>query len=170
MRLIKLGIISVIVLFVVASFISILLPSKVIVSRAVDVNVPADTVWQQVNSLTAWKNWLEGMNDKSVKLYTADSGILGNTMVKLTVNPEKKQISSTWQSNNDGTIQNSSLQVIGIAKQPKCIVQWQFIQTTSWLPWQRFSSLMNDKIMGVMLETNLNRLKALVEKTPMPES
>ncbi|MFY7651350.1 MAG: hypothetical protein ACOVQE_01550 [Chitinophagaceae bacterium] len=170
MRLIKLGVISIIVLFIVASFISVLLPSQVIVSRAVDVNIPADSVWQQVNAIPAWKNWLEGMNDKSVIIYTADSAILGNTIVKINANPNKKQLSSTWQSNNDGTIQNSSLQVIGIAKQPKCVVQWQFIQTTSWLPWQRFSSLMNDKIMGVMLETNLNRLKAFVEKTPMPEN
>jgi hypothetical protein len=44
-------------------------------------------------------------------------------------------------------------------------VQWQFEQKVKWYPWERLGSMMNDKILGTMMEKNLNNLKALVEKT-----
>jgi len=44
-------------------------------------------------------------------------------------------------------------------------VQWQFEQKLKWYPWEKFASLMSDKIMGPMMEANLDELRKLVEKT-----
>ena len=43
------------------------------------------------------------------------------------------------------------------------IFQWQFEQEVAWYPWERLSSLMNDKILGTLMEKNLARLQLLVE-------
>jgi hypothetical protein len=44
------------------------------------------------------------------------------------------------------------------------VVQWQFVQEVNWYPWERFSSMMNDRIIGTLLEKNLNQLKKTVEE------
>ena len=43
------------------------------------------------------------------------------------------------------------------------IFQWQFEQDVAWYPWERLSSLMNDKILGTLMEKNLARLQLVVE-------
>jgi hypothetical protein len=43
------------------------------------------------------------------------------------------------------------------------IVQWQFEQDVKWYPWERISSLMNDKILGTLMEKNLAKLQLVVE-------
>jgi thiamine kinase-like enzyme len=45
------------------------------------------------------------------------------------------------------------------------VVQWQFQQRLSWYPWEKLGSIMNDKIIGPMMEKNLGNLKKIVEKT-----
>ena len=60
MRLIKLGIISVVVLFGLITAMSMLLPSQVIISRAIDINRPLVTVYEAVTDLSKWKGWMDG--------------------------------------------------------------------------------------------------------------
>jgi len=58
MRFIKLAVISVIVLFIIVTLISLLLPSNVLVSRAVNVHAPLGNARARAFSLDSWKDWM----------------------------------------------------------------------------------------------------------------
>ena len=61
MKLIKLGLFSVVALFAIASMIGILLPSTVLVSRAVNITAPKDSIVNYINNIEEWKMWMDGM-------------------------------------------------------------------------------------------------------------
>ena len=63
----------------------------------------------------------------------------------------------------NGQQQLSTIRIIGNNTQDYAVVQWQFVQQIGWYPWDRFGSMMNDKIMGTMMEQNLQSLKKSLE-------
>ncbi|MEB3088255.1 hypothetical protein VJJ19_07440, partial [Parvimonas sp. D4] len=62
-----------------------------------------------------------------------------------------------------GKPQISTMRVIYQPQQGVTIVQWQFEQSIGWLPWEKLGSIMNDKILGPMMEKNLDQLRRLIE-------
>ena len=162
MRLIKLAVISIVVLFALATFLGALLPSVVLVSRAVNVNAPRDSILLRLRDINQWRSWMEGMNDTSINIVSAQQARLGTTQVQITAVSDSA-IYSTWTSRN-GNQQQSLMRLISEPRQEVCVVQWQFEQKLRWYPWEKLGSIMNDKILGTMMEKNLNELKSLVEK------
>jgi len=163
MKLIKLVLISILGLFLVLTCLGLLFPSTVVVSRVVDINAPKDSIYYFIKDINGWKKWMDGLNDTTVTMENPLKAKLGNTMV--TISPTKNTdsvINSTWQTNNNGK-QESLIQMFQQKGQLTAAVHWQFVQHIGWLPWERFASMMNDKIMGTMMEKNLNNLKTIVE-------
>ncbi|MBL7760585.1 MAG: hypothetical protein JNK08_07805 [Sediminibacterium sp.] len=161
MRFIKLGLISVVVLVLLASAFSLVIPSTVIVSRAVDIRSYKQPVYQLVGSLDQWHNWVEGMNSAAVKVYNADSAQLAKTTVVVQQRTDSTIISK-W-SNPGSADQVSTIRLIADSANKVVVVQWQFVQQVKWYPWEKISSMMNDKIIGTMIEKNLATLKQNVE-------
>ncbi len=162
MKLIRLAVISIVLLFVLATLLGALLPSMVLVSRAVNVNAPRHLVLPYVSDIRRWKEWIEGMQDTSVTIYSPVNADLGGTSVRITHISDSAIISS-WITRN-GHPQTSTLRLIGDSSQKVTVVQWQFEQKLKWYPWEKLGSMMNDKILGPRMEKNLNSLKSLVEK------
>ena len=162
MKLLRLAFFSVISLFVIASFIGILLPSTVLVSRAVNVTAPKDSIIPYIKNIEQWKGWMDGMQQASVKINSSSHADLAGTLVDITGVTDSTIISS-WTTKR-GSVQTSTVRVIGDSTQKITVVQWQFEQKLKWYPWERLGSMMNDKILGTMMEKNLNNLKSLVEK------
>lgn len=162
MKLLKLSFFSLLFLFVIASVLGMLLPSTVLVSRAVNVTAPKDSVLHYVKDIEQWKAWIDGMEQPSVKILSPTNANLAGTKVDITGISDSTVISS-WTSKN-GNTQTSTIRVIGDSSQKITVVQWQFEQKLKWYPWERLGSMMNDKILGTMMEKNLNSLKLLVEK------
>ncbi len=161
MKLLKLGLISLVLLFLLATIMGSLLPSKVLVSRAVNIHAPADTVRSKIEDIRQWKAWMEGMNDPSVKIQSSVSAKIGKSEVIIAEKNDSTVI-STWVSEK-GKPQISTMRIIYQPQQHVTIVQWQFEQSIGWLPWERLGSIMNDKIMGPMMEKNLERLRQMIE-------
>jgi thiamine kinase-like enzyme len=164
-RLLRFAVISIIILFAVASLLGALLPGTVLVSRAVNIDAYRDSVRPHLQDISQWAAWMEGMQDSSVKIYSPTQAQLGRTAVKITGMTDST-ISSSWTATN-GSLQTSRMRVIGDSSRRITVVQWQFEQKLRWYPWEKLGSIMNDKILGTMMEKNLNRLKGLVEKTPV---
>ena len=163
MKLIKLGFISVLVLGVIITLIGLLFPATVLVSRAVDIKAPKDSIKNKITDIRQWPVWVNGMNDASVSIESANRAKLGNSLVQITQITDSTVV-STWTSLN-GQQQLSTIRLIGgNTDQAFVVVQWQFVQQIGWYPWERFSSMMNDKIMGTMMEQNLQSLKKNLEK------
>lgn len=162
MRLFKLAFISIIILFVLASLMGLLLPSHVLVSRAVNINRNRDSIMPYMRDINQWKTWMEGMEDTTVSIATPTQAKLGHTQVSINTVTDSTVI-SLWTGRNGG-VQTATMYLIGNHTQPVTVVQWQFEQDLKWYPWERLGSIMNDKILGTMMEKNLNRLKTTIEK------
>ena len=162
MKLIRLAVLSIVILFVLATAMGALLPSAVLVSRAINVNVSKDSVMPYLKDIHQWKSWVSGMQLPSVIIFSDSNANLGGTLVNITGISNSSVISS-WNGRS-GNIQTSTIRVIGDTFQNVTVIQWQFEQKLKWYPWEKFGSIMNDKILGPMMEKNLNNLKLLVEK------
>lgn len=163
MRLFRFFIISCLSLFAVAAFIGILLPSTVLVSRAVNINAPGEVIRPYVDSIQNWKSWMEGMDQAAVTITSYAKADLSGTQVTLTQVSDSTVVSE-WKARN-GNIQISTVRFIPDTTHKVTVVQWQFVQKLKWYPWERLGSMMNDKILGTMMEKNLNKLKSLCEPT-----
>jgi thiamine kinase-like enzyme len=161
MRVIKLALISILALFVVMCFFSLMMPSTVIVSRAVDINAPADSIKLHVSDLQQWVYWVKGMNSKAVNIKSATAADLGRQQLTIESVTDSTVVSS-WSSTSSST-QISTIRFIKAPQRNLTIVQWQFVQKLKWYPWEKFGSFMNDKILGPMMEQNLQNLKLLSE-------
>ncbi len=166
MRFLKLGLISAVVLFAVVTFISLLFPSTVIVSRAVNIYVSKDSIVPLVKDFNGWKKWINGMEKESVKILSATEANLAGTTVVIDTTGSVYSIRSSWQ--NKSKKMTSAINVLNDSASKITIVQWEFEQHIKWYPWEKFASMMNDKILGTMMESNLARLKSIAEKTPLP--
>ncbi|MCK9403070.1 MAG: hypothetical protein M0Q26_06700 [Chitinophagaceae bacterium] len=162
MKLIRFIVISVVVIFAIASFIGLLLPSTVLVSRAVNVSAPKDSIIRYVNDIWQWKEWMEGFRDPSVIIQSASFAEMNGTKVSIT-GLSDSTVRTVWTTRK-GNFQIATMQLIGSPGQNITVVQWQFEEKLNWYPWERLGSMMNDKIIGPMMETNLNNLKKLAEK------
>ncbi|MDE3143325.1 MAG: hypothetical protein KGL19_04175 [Bacteroidota bacterium] len=165
MRFIKLGLISAAILFVIVTLLSLLFPSTIMVSRAVNVNMPKDSIVALIKDFDGWKIWVDGMQKPSVKIISKTEADLAGTMVLIDT-ASNYSIKSSWQNKNKKM--TSMINLINDSSSKITVVQWQFEQQVKWYPWEKFASMMNDKILGTMMENNLARLKAIVEKTELP--
>lgn len=161
MRFLKLGLISIVAIFCVMLFFSILMPSMVLVSRAVDISAPIDSIKYRVADLNQWINWINGMQSKTVSIKSAKEAQLGSSTV--TINAITDTTVVTGWTSSAKSFQLSTIRFITHPNSTITTVQWQFEQHLNWYPWEKFGSFMNDKILGPMMEQNLLNLKHLAE-------
>ncbi len=161
MKLIRFAIISVFALVILASAISLLFPSYVLVSRAINIEKPKRLVQPLVSDYRQWPLWVDGFSDNTVKIIDANKAIVGKTVVK-TISITDSLIIANWGEGKN--LQVSKIRLIGSDTSNTTILQWQFEQKLQWYPWEKFGSMMNDKILGPMMEKNLQQLKILVEQ------
>jgi hypothetical protein len=165
MRVIKLGLISIIVFSLLITGISLFFPSHIRISKAIDINAARDSVLKQLNNPVNWKKWYPGAD--TLDLFVAEGKVLGittgnlqgliitevNDSAILTANagPGSKKGESGWNI-FDGRTPNS------------VTVQWYMDSHLRWYPWEKFSSLLLEKRYGPQMEQGLANLKALLEK------
>lgn len=160
MRFFKLIIISIVVLFTITTCISLLLPNKIVVSRAIDINANSNVVYTHTKSLKNWQAWVYGFNNFTIA-DTTTTVTIGNSTITI-LQSSKEKIIGKWIEAN-GSFQTFQLNIIS-TNNATTIAQWQFEQVVKWYPWQKFASLINDKVIGSVLETNLSNLKNICEK------
>lgn len=146
-KIVKLGIISLIVFFIILYLMSLLIPSHVRISRAINIEAPEKKIYPWVSDLKNWEKWNEMVNDKiEVSLVAADSNL----------------ITTSWKY-KDRTV-NSSFRLEESAN--ITVVQWYFDFRLKWYPWEKFGSITFDKQFGAPMERSLINLKKLVENSP----
>ena len=161
-RFIKLIAISFVALFIITTGISLLFPTKVVVSRAININAKPDSIMVYIKDMNEWKKWVEGMDDISVHVFSNAEAEMGETNMVID-SISKNSIRSLWQ-NKKGKWMMSTIQLYTDSAKPVTVVQWVFEQHVKWYPWEKFASFMNDKILGPMMEKNLDHLRKLIEK------
>lgn len=164
MRFIKLGIISFILLSILVTVISLLLPSHIVIRRSVDIQAPLAIVQTKLSDLNHWKYWIVNRDSLPLRVVAKPNGkvlTMGNTEVSINsldsnsirtdfiINSANKLPAYITLISNDG---NSTT------------VQWDFEQNIGWYPWDKFASVASDKVLGSFADGCLNNLKRHIEE------
>jgi hypothetical protein len=158
MKLIKLGVISVAILFTIVTLIGLLFPSKIIVSRTTEIAQHNDSIFAFTKDLFGWQKWVKGLQNQPIN--AANKTALGNSTI-IIISSTPQLIVGKWiEKNNDEQLITLSI----IPAQNSTIVNWQFEEKIKWYPWARLSSMINESVIGTMMEENLARLKQIAEK------
>lgn len=165
MRIIKLGIISAVVLFLLITAMSLLIPSHVRISRATDINQPADSVLTQINDATNWKNWMPGADTSELYITGGRPNGVSAGKGQALVIKEKTDSTVTASYLGMGAGKGSMGWNLLPSGVPNTVtVQWYMDFHLRWYPWEKFSGLMFEKRYGPRMEQGLSRLKTMLEK------
>lgn len=148
MRIIKLGLLSIVFLIVVVTLISLLFPSHIRLSKATNVpNEPQrilallhnDSLWHPAYQDTSSRKGFASIHQKVVE--QTDS-----TFVVQLRQQGQKPVISGWQ-------------LYGTPASDSLTLQWYMDFQLGWLPWKKFSSLFYERTFGTMMENGLANVK-----------
>lgn len=149
MRIIKLGIISLVVFSLMITLISLFFPSKVRISKATDINTDRATVIEQLKDTANWPDWYPGSEGAAALPVITD---VTDSSVTATSLPENGRKGITgwniYQSSAPATV----------------TLQWYMDFKLRWYPWEKFSGLLLEKRYGPVMEKGLDNLKNYLQK------
>lgn len=166
MRFLKLAIISVIVLFGIVLLISLLLPSHVRISRAIDISAPADKIYPMLSDIKQWEKWNEYVRSYHNRIAETDMMKADEIAIFITGN-RKSLVTADWQQPS-GKKFGSGFAIIGanIAHSHAITtVQWYFDFQVKWYPWEKLGSIVYDQQIGPVMEKSLANLKRIEENS-----
>ncbi len=167
MRLVKLALISLVFFFLLLTAISLLLPSVTHISRAIDINAPADTVYNYIHNLANWKCWYADYDSSTATVSAATAGKRAMLLINKTTVAIKEssplQIKAVWQTGKSDPLAGE-FNFITDNPASQVTVQWHFTQKVKWYPWQKFASIASGKVIGPFMEKSLENLKREAEK------
>lgn len=167
MKLIKLAIISITVLFFILTCMGLLLPSTVRVTRTINIVASQDTLYKYVGNVSNWQLWMEGINTNTIQFVSSQSieknGVSkdGKQQIYIVKN-SRDTVETIWQNKNGKTML-CVFQLSNNTASNTTKLNWYFEQKLSWYPWQRLSAIASDKIFGPFMEESLDKLKAITE-------
>ena len=163
MRLIKLGVISLIVFGIIIFIFSLFIPSHVRISRAVNIAIPKNKVSVYVADIRNWQNWNEIVN-----IQDSNSGKFDKTSYtgkKLKVNllsVTDDSIRTSWKHGDSDSIISGFNLLQSLSD--TTVAQWYFDFQLKWYPWEKFGSIIFDQQLGPSMEKSLNNLKYKLEE------
>jgi Polyketide cyclase / dehydrase and lipid transport len=165
MRIIKLVVISCIFFFLLITGISLFIPSRVRISKAIDIAVTKDSLFKQISNPKNWKNWYPGadtavffLENGVVKGIRTDAqhvlmirSVTDSTVFASHIGPGSGQGDSGWR-------------IYTTPGSEKVTLQWFMDFRLRWYPWEKFSGLMFENRYGPEMEKALSKLKWVLEK------
>ncbi|MBL7703341.1 MAG: SRPBCC family protein [Ferruginibacter sp.] len=159
--------------FIFITIMSLFIPSRIMISRAVVINAPADKVFNQINDLQNWKHWQPVfVNDSAnIKFITSADGI--SNSCEWNSKGEKNTMQFTQKTNNsiaatlkragENDVKNT-ISLLPLADSNQVQVEWNVLIKLKWYPWEKFYGIFIEKITGQGYEDALNSLKKYVEE------
>jgi hypothetical protein len=151
MRFIKLGIISIVMIFFLFTGMSLFIPSHVRISRAINLSSTSKKIMTELNDTSQWRNWYPGFDEMQS----------AGTIISITEKKEN-EISVEFNSPNKKTI-TSTWQAIPYTQSDSVTLQWYLHFKLRWYPWEKFGSLLYEKSYGQQMETGLQNLKSKIQ-------
>lgn len=146
-RVAKLALISGIVIFIILTAISLMIPSTVRISRAINIDAEKAEVYPLLADTANWSRWNDLKNDRiAIQLISADSNL----------------IHSSWSHGGRSFECFYRLEKV----RDVTVVNWYFDVRLQWYPWEKFASITFEKQFGPHMESSLVNLKDAVRKTP----
>jgi len=159
MRLLKLALISFVGLFLVIFLLSLLIPSQMRVSRAINIEAPRDTIFRKLADIREWKNWNVLTNKEQLSSVNySDRKFSSDQMTVDLVSADSGEVITQWKrTGQDPIIGGFTLTSSGNTT----VVQAYFDFKVKWYPWEKFGSIVFDNEIGPPLEKSLEQLKQI---------
>ena len=164
---------AIIGLFILVTLVSLLMPSKVMVAKTVMINADQQKVMAAIRDLQNWKYWHPVFKDSSTVVTVSNPSEGKNAFAKWTSTTKENKIIITDVNENEVQL---SLQRTGendisnvfsthsIKDSSGVQVEWRMMASLKWYPWEKFSGIFFDKMVGPGCELALMNLKEYVEK------
>jgi hypothetical protein len=151
-RLIKLALISFLFLFGVITVISLLIPSRIRISKAINLPNQKDSVHALVSNQTRWPEWHPA--------FTTEQGRASTRSLQFRLQKNTDSL-VVWQMIQPGKRPvDNGFQVYTYPASDSLTLQWYMDFRLPWYPWQKFGSLFYEGTYGVMMEQGLANIKA----------
>ncbi|HQW85018.1 MAG TPA: SRPBCC family protein [Ferruginibacter sp.] len=172
-RIIKIFFIVLAVLFIFITLLSLFIPSKLMVTKAVVINAQANKVYSQINDLQNWKHWQPVfMNDSAaIKFKIGATGVSdecvwgpNDSENKLIITDKKENtvfVSLVREGENDVL---NTIKVLPLSDTSQVQVEWNVLIKLKWYPWEKFYGIFMEKLTGHGFEEALKSLKNYVEE------
>jgi len=166
MRVFKLVIVSIIVLFLIVTIISLFIPSHIRISKAIQIDVPKDSVMNQIGDPEKWKNWYPGAD--SAKYFYKEGIIKGIVLNErrhqylIMGNRKDNEVTAAFTFPRKKIL--TGWEIVPAIGSNSVTVQWYIDFRLSWYPWEKFTSFTFERIYGPQLQRGLDNLKRFLEK------
>ncbi len=162
MRFIKLALISAVVLFGVVLLISLLLPSHIRISRAIDINASREKIYPMVADVKQWDKWNEYIGVYHHRV--ADTALLKADEITITITAKTAGlVTAEWLQPSGNKFGNGFAIIANDGGKGHTTVQWYFDFHVKWYPWEKFQSIVFDEQLGPVMEKSLANLKRITE-------
>ena len=168
MRIIKLLLISAIALFGVMTALSLLFPSRLRLSRAVNVAVPREKVYAAIGDLRRWEEWnafirATPLTGKTFSSPASGKGAFLHTdqLVLTLMTSAPDSVALDWRLST-GKHFEGGYNILQTGSDSITVQSW-FDFHFRWYPWEKFSSLLLERSYGSKMEQGLTNLKKLLQ-------
>jgi hypothetical protein len=171
MRFIRLALLSLFFLFLVIWGLSLLIPSHITLSKAINIKAPADSISLMISNPLNWKYWYPGMDsalpyiengvvkgmvinrsDSTHPVYLALEKVEKGRTTALFTGRNMKPVLNTWR-----TIEHQGSDSLTL--------QWSMDFDLRWYPWEKFASLALEKTYAPKMEQGLTDLRKKVQSS-----
>ena len=151
MKVLKLALISCIIFFGIATAFSLMIPSHLRLSRAVNVKAAPDSIFALVKDTNRWQEWWPSYNSQSSNFRIQPIRQNNSEVVLQLQQGERRPFISGWQ-------------VHLLPSNDSLALQWYMDFHIPWYPWQKFSTLFYEDRYGTMMQQGLFNMKRIIEK------
>ena len=172
MRLIKGFVLALLGLFIMITLLSLLIPSKVVVSRGVVVNAAAKKIFTEISNLRNWRHWQPVLKNDSVNINFSADSVGVNSFCEWESRGKKNKLIITGQAENQVVISlqregenevNITINILPLTDSSGMQVEWNALTRLKWYPWEKFYGIFIEKSSGQGYEDALNSFKIYVE-------
>ena len=169
MRVIKLALLSFFFLFILITLISLFIPSTVRISRAVNVFADPSQVLVPVRNLQQWTQWYPGLKTlpPGKIQFSNESGkpvmtIPGSTVIINTAN-DQRVLADLIGAKGKKIV--NGFNAITHNQSDSVTLQWYMDFNLKWYPWEKFGSMLYEKMYGATMEQGLSNLEHLIDSS-----
>lgn len=155
-RVLKLVIISFLFLFFVVTAISLLIPSHIRISKAINMRGKKDSIFALIKDTAKWKLWYPAfMPHDSTPKFPA--------IAAYTQTHNDSEIIMRLQQGTKAPFING-WQIYQHPSTDSLTLQWYMDFNLKWYPWKKFGSLFYENTYGVMMEKGLDNIKNMIRE------